>query len=215
MKNKHVENMPAQPPSQQKKKAKEEAEVTQLIVFNLGDEEYGANINQIREIIRTGTITPIPDSPDFVKGVSNIRGEIPVIIDLKARFYLPHKEREIEDKHIVITEQENNVFGLLVDEVTEVLRIPETQIKPAPGLVVQIDREYVSGVITLDERLIIMLDLSKVLSYEELSHLTEFYQKHRRFEEKPHAKSQHVEVSPETENKAEETAQKAEAAQLV
>ena len=86
-------------------------------MFNLGDEEYGADINQVREIIRTGTITPIPDSPDFIKGVSNVRGEIPVIIDLKARFFLPPTKRDVEDRHIVITEQQKSIFGLLVDEV--------------------------------------------------------------------------------------------------
>ena len=96
----------------------EDAKIIQLIVFNLGNEEYGADINQVREIIRTGTVTPIPDSPDFIKGVSNIRGEIPVIIDLKSRFLLDTDKTE--NKHIVITEQDKNIFGLLVDEVTEV-----------------------------------------------------------------------------------------------
>jgi len=180
--------------------AEEEAKVIQLIVFNLGDEEYGADINQVREIIRTGTITPIPDSPDFIKGVSNIRGEIPVIIDLKARFFLPPVKRDVEDRHIVITEQEKNIFGLLVDEVTEVLRIPETDIKPAPELVTKIEREYVNGVITLGNRLIIMLDLAKVLSADELARLSDFSQRHR---SERQTKAQYVVVSPEAE-KAEE-----------
>lgn len=185
MKNKNIKTIPIHTQTQQKKAApEEEAQITQLIVFNLGDEEYGADINQVREIIRTGTITPIPDSPDFIKGVSNVRGEIPVIIDLKARFFLPAVKRDVEDRHIVITEQEKNIFGLLVDEVTEVLRIPQTDIKSAPELVTRIDREYVSGVITLEKRLIIMLDLSKVLSSEELARLTELSHTHRPVEEK-------------------------------
>jgi purine-binding chemotaxis protein CheW len=124
MKNKNIKSMPISPQTQQKKSAsEEESTVIQLIVFNLGDEEYGANINQVREIIRTGNITPIPDSPDFIKGVSNVRGEIPVIIDLKERFFLPIN-KNVENKHIVMTERDKSVFGLLVDEVTEVLRIP-------------------------------------------------------------------------------------------
>ena len=184
--------------------AEEEAEVIQLIVFNLGDEEYGADINQVREIIRTGTITPIPDSPDFIKGVSNVRGEIPVIIDLKARFFLPPVKREVEDRHIVITEQEKNIFGLLVDEVTEVLRIPEIEIKSAPELVTQIDREYVNGVITLENRLIILLDLAKVLSAEQLARLTELTQRHRALEERHRIEEEPAEVS----TKAEESEQK-------
>ena len=202
MKNKDIKSMPMHPQSQQKKTAlEEEAKVIQLIVFNLGDEEYGADINQVREIIRTGTITPIPDSPDFIKGVSNIRGEIPVIIDLKARFFLPPSKREVEDRHIVITEQEKSIFGLLVDEVTEVLRIPETDIKLAPELVTRIDREYVNGVITLENRLIILLDLSKVLSSEELARLTEFSKRHSSAEEKRQMKEQHTEVLAKAEAK--------------
>jgi len=79
MKNKDIKSIPIHTQTQQKKPTlEEEAQVIQLIVFNLGDEEYGADINQVREIIRTGVITPIPDSPDFIKGVSNVRGEIPV-----------------------------------------------------------------------------------------------------------------------------------------
>ena len=202
MKNKNIKSMPIHPQTQQKKAApEEEGKVIQLIVFDLGDEEYGADINQVREIIRTGTITPIPDSTDFIKGVSNIRGEIPVIIDLKSRFFLPPVKREVEDRHIVITEQEKNIFGLLVDEVTEVLRIPETEIKSAPELVTKIDREYVSGVITPENRLIILLDLSKVLAEEELARLTELAQRHRSVEEKRQTKEEHVEVPAKAETK--------------
>jgi len=200
MKNKDIKSVPIHTQIQQKKATpEEEAQVIQLIVFNLGDEEYGADISQVREIIRTGAITPIPDSPDFIKGVSNVRGEIPVIIDLKARFILPSSKRDVEDRHIVITEQEKSIFGLLVDEVTEVLRIPETDIKSAPELVTRIDREYVSGVITLENRLIILLDLSKVLSSKELARLTEFSQRHRSAEEKRQTKEQYVVVSAKTE----------------
>ncbi len=202
MKNKDMKSIPIHTQTQQKKAApEEEARIIQLIVFDLANEEYGADIGQVREIIRTKTITPIPDSPDFIKGVSNVRGEIPVIIDLKACFFLPSVKRDVEDRHIIITEQKKNIFGLLVDEVTEVLRVPETDIKPAPELVNQIDREYVSGVITLENRLIILLDLSKVLAEEELARLTEFAQRHRSVEEKRQTKKEHVEVSSKTEAK--------------
>ncbi|MFB0555605.1 MAG: chemotaxis protein CheW [Phycisphaerae bacterium] len=193
-------------PHQKKATPEKEAEALQLIVFNLGDEEYGANINQVREIIRTRTITPIPDSPDFIKGVSNVRGEIPVIIDLKARFFLPQDE-DVESKNIVITEQEKNIFGLLVDEVTEVLRIPETDIKPTPELVTRIDRTYISGMITIENRLIILLDLTKVLSEEELAKLAELAQKHRAAKEKQEIKKEEkrtAEVSVEVSANAED-----------
>lgn len=155
-----------------------EAKIIELIVFNLGDEEFAANIDQVREIIRKGTITPIPDSPDFIKGVTNVRGEITVVIDLKARFFLSLK-KEVESKHIVITEQDKNLFGLMVDEVTEVLRIHENDVKETPALVTRIDKVYVSGVITLQNRLIILIDLAKVLSEEELIKLSELRVKRR------------------------------------
>ncbi len=149
-----------------------EAKIVQLIVFRLGDEEFGVEIGEVREIIRTGAVTPIPDSPEFIKGVINVRGEIVATIDLKTRFLLPTDEGA-ESRHTIITEQEKNVFGLMVDEVAEVLRIPETEVKAAPELVTKIHQEYVSGVVTMSNRLIILVDLAKVLSEEELTRLTE------------------------------------------
>jgi purine-binding chemotaxis protein CheW len=155
-----------------KVKAKEETEIIQLIVFDLGNEEFGATIDQVREILRVGPITPIPGSPDYIKGVANVRGEITVLMDLKARFLLSNK-KEIESKHMIVTEQENIPFGLMVDEVTEVLRIPETDIKPAPKPVTGKGRAYIKGILTLKDRLIILLNLKKVLSEQELTRLTE------------------------------------------
>jgi purine-binding chemotaxis protein CheW len=148
----------------------EEGKIIELIVFNLGEEEFGADIDQVREIITVEKIASIPDSPNFIKGVTNVRGEIAVVIDLATRFSLPRKS-EVENKHIVITEQEKNLFGLMVDEVTEVQRIPEKVIKATPKLVSRIDRIYISGVLTLENRLIILLDLAKVLLEQELAGL--------------------------------------------
>jgi len=148
----------------------EEGKIIELIVFDLGDEEFGADIDQVREIITVEKITSIPDSPNFIRGVTNVRGEIAVVIDLAARFSLPRKS-EVENKHIVITEQEKNLFGLMVDGVTEVQRIPEKDIKATPKLVTRIDRIYISGVLTLENRLIILLDLAKVLLEQELAGL--------------------------------------------
>lgn len=156
----------------------EEGNIVQLIIFMLGDEEFGAAIKQIREIIKAGSITLIPDSPDFIKGITNVRGEISVLINLKARFFMQTK-KEVFSKHIIITEQKKNLFGLMVDEVTEVLRIPETDIKPTPELVTRIDKTYISGVITLGNRMITLLDLSRVLSDEELSRLARISKRHK------------------------------------
>lgn len=155
-----------------------EAELIQLVVFNLEDEFFGVDINQVREIVRVGEVTPIPDSPNFIKGVTNIRGEIIIVIDLKERFFLPVK-KPVESKHIVITGQEGNLYGVLVDEVTEVLRIPRTGIKTTPHLITKIDRTYISGVLTLENRLIMLLDLKKVLSEEDLNKLARITLHHK------------------------------------
>jgi len=156
----------------------EEGNIIQLIIFTLGDEEFGVAIRQIREIIKVGPITLIPDSPDFIKGITNVRGEISVLINLKARFFMQTK-KEVLSRHIIITEQKKNLFGLMVDEVTEVLRIPEAEIRPTPELVTRIDRTYISGVIILGNRMIMLLDLAKVLSDEELSRLAEISNRHQ------------------------------------
>src|SRR3984957_391171 len=150
----------------------QEQQIVQLIVFHLEDEEFGVPISEVREIIATGPVTPIPNSPKFIVGVINVRGEVPVVIDLKERFSL-RKKKEIESKHIVLTEQDKNLFGLLVDEVTEVLRVEENTITKAPDLVTKIHEDYVKGVLTIDNRLILLLDLAKVLSEEGLERYTE------------------------------------------
>ena len=131
--------------------------IVQTIVFNLEQEEFGADIDQVREIISKGFITPIPDSPDFISGMTNVRGEIAVVIDLKNRFLLSSKSGT-DEKHIIITEHDKNLFGLMVDEVTEVLRIQTSEIKATPEIVTRIDRVYIKGIITLGKRLIMLLD---------------------------------------------------------
>jgi len=183
----------------------EKGNIIQLIVFHLGDEEFGADIAQVREIIRRGVVTPIPDSPDFIKGVTNVRGEIAVVIDLKRRFFL-RLNKDVEEKHIVMTEQDKNLFGLMVDEVSEVLRIPQAEIKATPELVTRIDRIYISGVLTLENRLIMVLDLQKVLSEEELEKLSEIRLRHRATTEKAEEKRASAEEAKAEEAKAERPA---------
>ena len=156
----------------------QEKQIVQLIVFHLEDEEFGVPISEVREIIATGPVTPIPNSPKFIVGVINVRGEVPVVINLKERFGLQTK-REIESKHIVLTEQDKSLFGLLVDEVTEVLRVEENTITKAPDLVTRIHEDYIKGLLTIDNRLILLLDLAKVLSEEDLERYTEISGSHK------------------------------------
>lgn len=186
----------------------EEAQITQFIVFHVGDEEFGVPIGSVQEIVRTGPITPIPDSPEFVEGLVNVRGEIVATINMRARFFLPSEK--VEAKHIVITKQQESLFGLLVDEVTEVLRIPETEVKPPHKLITTIHEEYVSGVITLENRLIIVLDLERVLSSDELSRLSEVTRRHREVEERESLKkTKERESKEQTRERPEESVTKA------
>lgn len=157
--------------------------VIQLIVFRAGNEEFGVKIDAVREIIKIGMITPIPESPDFIKGIINVRGEIVTAIDVKSRFDLKTTD-DIDAKHIVVTKQGDNLFGLIVEEVIEVLRIMKKDIKSTPSLIDKINEKYVGGVVSHDDRLIILLNLDQVLSYQELINLSHLKRK-KDLEEKP------------------------------
>ena len=147
----------------------EERDTAQFVVFTLGNEEYGVEILDVREIVKTGTITMIPNAPDFLKGIINLRSKIVGVIDLEKRFLLKREDEEYTGKHIVIAMIGDGTFGLLVDEVTDVLRLPKEGIKLPPEMITKkIGVDYVEGIGTLGEKLIILLDLEKVLSEKEL-----------------------------------------------
>ena len=144
-------------------------DLLQLVIFQLGGEEFGVEIMKVQEIIRMPEITQIPQSPDFVEGVINLRGKIIVVVNLDKRFNLNQKETD-DNSRIIVVEIENNVVGMVVDSVNEVLRIPTSSVEPAPDLVLsQISRDYMKGVGKIDDRLLILLDLAKVLTIEEMN----------------------------------------------
>ena len=149
-----------------------EDRIVQLIVFSSGEQEFAVEIGQIREIIGIGPITPVPNSPHFTEGVINVRGEIIVVISFASLFSL-RSASPAESKHVVITRTEKNAFGLMVDEVTEVLRVPESELKPSPELVGKKQEGYIRAVLTVGGRLIILLDMTRVLSVEEFTRLAE------------------------------------------
>ncbi|KPJ57881.1 MAG: hypothetical protein AMS16_00470 [Planctomycetes bacterium DG_58] len=182
------------------------ADIVQVIIFRLGEEEFAADINQVREVVSKGLVTAMPDSPDFVRGVTSVRGEIAVVIDLKARFSAISGQG-IESKHVVITEQDNHLFGLMVDEVTDVLRIPETEIKPAPKPLTGLENVQVNGVINIGNRLILLLDLTNVLSAESLAELARIRLK---YEQVPDQRPETEEKEPAPEADAEEPTKSAE-----
>jgi len=150
---------------------KHEVDLLQLVTFRIGEEEFGVNILQVQEIIRTMEITRVPKAPDFVEGVINLRGKVIPIIDLRKRFGLEVREH---DKHtrIIVIEISNMIVGFVVDAVSEVLRIPADTVEPPPPAVMGgIDSEYINGVGKLEDRLLILLDLDKLLSQEEQAEL--------------------------------------------
>lgn len=141
----------------------------QLVVFQLSGETYGIEIANVHEIIRMQDITDIPRTPDFVEGVINLRGRIIPVIDLRKRFGLEVSEYT-QASRIIVVEVEGVTVGMIVDSVSEVLRLPTNNIEPPPAMV-SVDAAYLRGVGKLDEQLIILLDLNKVLEKDEKEQL--------------------------------------------
>ncbi|PKM80180.1 MAG: chemotaxis protein CheW [Firmicutes bacterium HGW-Firmicutes-14] len=144
----------------------------QFVVFKLGNEEYGVPITQVKEINRLTSPTKVPRSPVFVEGIINLRGQIIPIVDMKKRFDLPLTEYT-GDARIIVVQLGNHTFGVQVDSVSEVLRINSSDIEPAPQIVCSIDSRYITGVAKVGDRLLILLDLDKLLSDEERAQLAE------------------------------------------
>ena len=144
-------------------------DLLQLVIFQLGGEEFGVEIMQVQEIIRMPEITRIPQSPEYVEGVINLRGKIIVVISLDTRFGLNSKELD-DDSRIIIVEVGDDVVGMVVDSVSEVLRLASSSVEPAPEIIsTKIQADFLKGVGKLDDRLLILLDLERVLSDEEMS----------------------------------------------
>jgi purine-binding chemotaxis protein CheW len=140
----------------------------QIVVFTLGTEEFGVDIGEVREIIRMEQITKIPNTAAYIKGVISLRGGIIVIIDLAMQLGLQGKQYD-NNTRIIVIEINNNVVGMIVDSATEVLRLSSDQIQPAPQIITQrINADYIDGVGILGDRLLIMLDLAKVLQTKEV-----------------------------------------------
>lgn len=154
------------------RREREKMSERQVVVFKLQGEEYCIDIMKVMEIIRMQEIVKLPDTPDFVEGVVNLRGKIIPVIDLKKRFHLEGKEIS-EETRIIITDTDGKTVGFIVDNVTEVLRLNEDDIEPINTDVVGIDKDYIAGIGKLENRLLILLDLNKVLTKEEKSILKE------------------------------------------
>jgi len=140
----------------------------QLVSFKIGSEEFGVDILKVQEINRMVEITRVPQAPHYVEGVINLRGKVIPIVDLRKRFSLELKEHD-KNTRIVVVDIGGNIMGMIVDSVSEVLRLPSNTIEPPPEIVTGINSEYIKGVAKLDDRLLIFLDLSKVIDMEEIA----------------------------------------------
>jgi purine-binding chemotaxis protein CheW len=138
----------------------------QLVVFELANEFYGINIAMVESIIKVQTITQLPQTPPYVKGVTNLRGSVLPVIDLRTRFALDTKE-DTRQTRIMIVTMGSIKAGIVVDAVSEVLRVSDETIEPLPPMINSIDSAFLKGIVRLENRLIILLELSKVLNLDE------------------------------------------------
>jgi purine-binding chemotaxis protein CheW len=150
-------------PVREERKAAEATE--HLATFFLAREEYGVDVRLVQEIIRVTEITPVPRAPESIKGVINLRGRVIPVIDLKRKLGLGEVEPGRRAR-IVVVKLRERLIGLLVDAASQVLKVPVSGIDPAPDAVIEIAADYIRGVAKLPDRLIILMDLQKILSLE-------------------------------------------------
>ncbi len=146
-------------------------ELYQLVNFDIANEEFGVDILKVQEIIRVLDVTRVPNCPAFVEGVINLRGKIVPVVDLRLRFSLPQIEKD-NNTRIIVVELAEKTVGFLVDRVKEVIRIETSIIEPPPELVTNVQTRYITGVAKLEDRLLILLDLDRVLTTVEQELLT-------------------------------------------
>jgi len=147
--------------------------VVQLVTFRLRDETYGVNVMQVQEVLRVSEIAPVPGAPDFVLGIINLRGNVVTVIDSRTRFGLPTAERD-DASRIVIIESDQQVVGILVDSVAEVVELRQSEIDAPPRIGSDDNARYIEGVASRDDGLLIVVDLNKLLSEEEWSEMARF-----------------------------------------
>ena len=145
----------------------------QIVNFRVGPETFGVDIALVHEIVRVPEITSVPDAPDFIEGVINLRGRIISLVDLRKRF----GQKEIapgKKNRIIVVEHQQRFVGLIVDSASEVLRVPGSDIEPPPHVFEQGGLDYVTGIAKVQGRIIILVDLGNILQRGELRRLTEF-----------------------------------------
>jgi purine-binding chemotaxis protein CheW len=143
-----------------------------IVGFRVGAETFGVPITCVHEIVRVPEITNVPDSPEFVEGVINLRGKIISVVDLRKRFGEVQTKADKKNR-VIVVDSEGKLVGLIVDSASEVMRIPNSEIEPPPRILSDDDSGYVTGVGKLKDRLIILVDLQKVLQRGDLRKASE------------------------------------------
>ncbi|MFO8156169.1 MAG: chemotaxis protein CheW [Pseudomonadota bacterium] len=140
--------------------------MTQWVTFHLEEEKYGVPVEQVKEVLRYTEITPVPGAPDYVLGIINLRGNVVTILDTRKRFALPDREPD-EETRFVILEVADQTVGILVDSVSEVMRLRQNEIEHAPNVGNDESSKYIQGVASRESNLLILVDLDKLLSDSE------------------------------------------------
>ncbi len=160
----------------EKHEPQESSGLLQLVGFLIGEDKFAVDILMVQEIIRTTVITNLPNSPDFIEGVINLRGNIIPVIELRKRLNLPPAEDEnLSNSRVLIVKVEDRVTGFMVDSVSKILKIMPRDIEQPPDIVMAgLESQYIKGVCEIEEKLVIILDFSRILQTKELSKLKEF-----------------------------------------
>ncbi|MGH8442906.1 MAG: chemotaxis protein CheW [Nevskiaceae bacterium] len=145
-----------------------QAVVSEFLTFKLGAEEYGVDILKVQEIRGYGTVTRIPEAPDFVKGVINLRGTIVPVVDMRLKFRLGSAEYNTFTVMIVLNVADR-VVGMVVDSVSDVVALTPSQIRPAPELGSTVGAQFLTGIGALDERMLILLDIERLMTSAEMA----------------------------------------------
>jgi purine-binding chemotaxis protein CheW len=149
---------------------KEDDQVLQWVTFHLENETYGVNVMVVKEVLKFQDIAPVPGAPDYVLGIINIRGTVISVINTRGRFGLPDREPD-DNTRIVIIEIGRHIIGILVDSVAEVVYLRRSQIETAPQVNKDESARFIQGVCHRDNQLLILVELDKLLSEEELAEL--------------------------------------------
>jgi purine-binding chemotaxis protein CheW len=141
-------------------------QVSQWVTFSLDQETYGINVMNVQEVLPCAEIAPVPGAPSFVLGIINLRGNVVTVIDTRMRFGLPPLPEDSKAR-VVVTEADNQIAGILVDSVSEVIEVRRSEIDTAPSVGNEESSRYIYGVVSRDNQLLILIDVNKLLSKEE------------------------------------------------